>query len=88
MMKCSICKWRIIAFVVFNLTYGVLTSMAQDLWLMKGHDTRRTGQSKSNGPKAIDLSRSWVTEAPAAFVINIGATVTETGVYFASWGQN
>ena len=27
---------------------------AQDLWLMKGHDTRRTGQSGSIGPVAVD----------------------------------
>jgi hypothetical protein len=39
---------------------SAMTSFAQDLWLMKGHDTRRTGQSKSNGPKALDLSKSWV----------------------------
>lgn len=86
MKRSTIFKRRIIAFVIFNIACGALTGLAQDLWLMKGHDTRRTGQSKSNGPKAIDLARSWVAEAPAAFVINIGATVTETGVYFASWG--
>jgi len=86
MMKRSIFKWRIIAFLIFNITCGAVASLAQDLWLMKGHDTRRTGQSKSNGPKAIDLSRSWVAETPAAFVINIGATVDERGVYFGSWG--
>jgi len=82
----TIRKARIIVLALLFVMCGAMTSLAQDLWLMKGHDARRTGQSKTNGPKAIDLSKSWVVEAPAAFVINIGATVTETGVYFASWG--
>lgn len=53
---------------------------------MKGHDARRTGQSLSNGPRAIDPMRSWTAPVPAGDVINIGATVTDTGVYFGTWG--
>ena len=59
---------------------------AQDLWLMKGHDVRRTGQSRNNGPMSIDPLQSWTAEAPAATVLNIGASVDNDGVYFGSWG--
>lgn len=62
------------------------TAGAQDLWLMKGHDVRRTGQSLNNGPLAIDEAASWVTEIPAAHTLNIGATVTQRGAFFGSWG--
>ena len=62
------------------------TVVAQDLWLMKGHDVRRTGQSLNNGPLEIDEAASWVTEIPAAHTINIGGTVTQHGVFFGSWG--
>jgi len=86
MKSFTIRKGRIIALTILYIICGAMAGLAQDLWLMKGHDARRTGQSKTNGPKAIDLSKSWVAEAPAAFVINIGATVTKAGVYFASWG--
>ena len=58
----------------------------QDLWLTKAHDARRTGQSQSNGPMAIDPAQSWTAEAPGAHTLNIGATVTEHGVFFGSWG--
>jgi outer membrane protein assembly factor BamB len=51
---------------------------------MKGHDTRRTGQSKINGPR--EITQTWVTDLPAAHVVNIGATVTNSGVFFGSWG--
>ena len=61
-------------------------SEAQDLWLMKGHDVRRTGQSRNNGPTSIDPLQSWTAEAPAATVLNIGASVDDKGVYFGSWG--
>ena len=57
-----------------------------DLWLMKGHDVRRTGQSQNNGPLSIDLAQSWTAEAPGAMVLNIGASVDQRGVYFGSWG--
>lgn len=57
---------------------------AQDIWPMKGHDTRRTGQSLANGPR--EVTDYWVSEVPAAFVLNIGATVTEEGAFFGSWG--
>ena len=59
---------------------------AQDLWLMKGHDTRRTGQSGSIGPVAVDQEQSWSVPVPGANVINIGASVDRQGVYFGSWG--
>jgi len=53
---------------------------------MKAHDARRTGQSRTNGPRVIDPARSWTAEAPGAHVLNIGATVTNQGVFFGSWG--
>ena len=53
---------------------------------MKAHDARRTGQSLSNGPLALDAAQSWTAEMPGAHTINIGATVTERGVFFGSWG--
>ena len=49
---------------------------AQDLWLMKAHDARRTGQSLSNGPLTLDPAQSWSAEAQGAHTLNIGATVT------------
>ena len=57
-----------------------------DTWPMKAHDTRRTGQSGINGPLAISEARSWSTPIPAAGKLNIGATVTDDGVFFGSWG--
>lgn len=65
-----------------------LSAFAQqgDPWLMKGHDARRTGQSLTNGPRSVDPSRTWTVEAPAGFVLNIGASVDENGAYFGSWG--
>lgn len=76
---------RLARWLVFLLllTFPV---QAQDLWLMKAHDARRTGQSLSNGPLAIDPARSWTAEAPGGDVINIGAAVTDTGVFFGTWG--
>lgn len=62
------------------------SGLAQDPWLMKGHDVRRTGQSLGNGPLSINAADSWVAEVPAAHTINIGATVTQHGVFFGSWG--
>lgn len=59
---------------------------AQDLWLTKAHDARRTGQSRNHGPLAIDPLQTWVVEAPGAIVLNVGATVDARGVYFGSWG--
>jgi hypothetical protein len=53
---------------------------------MKGHDVRRTGQSGSAGPVAVDRDRSWSVPVPGANVINIGASVDRNGVYFGSWG--
>lgn len=53
---------------------------------MKAHDARRTGQSRINGPREVDANQSWSVQAPAAFVLNIGASVSERGVFFASWG--
>ena len=59
---------------------------AQDLWLMKGHDVRRTGQSVGNGPREIDPQQSWTVTVPGAHTINIGASVDASGAYFGSWG--
>ncbi len=59
---------------------------AQDVWLQKAHDARRTGQSQSFGMQRVDSAASWRYTAEAAFELNIGATVDEDGVYFGSWG--
>ncbi len=61
-------------------------SSGQDVWLMKGHDARRTGQSGSYGPLSVDNQATWVGQEPGAFVINIGASVTRDAVYYGSWG--
>ena len=53
---------------------------------MKGHDVRRTGQSKNKGPLSIDPAQSWTADAPGGIVLNIGASIDEHGVYFGSWG--
>jgi outer membrane protein assembly factor BamB len=66
--------------------FQIHDAAAQDLWLMKGHDVRRTGQSTALGPQSIDEEQSWVTEIPAGMVLNIGASVDDNGVYFGSWG--
>jgi len=76
-----------ISFLIFCFSF--IHSSAQtpgDLWLMKAHDARRTGQSRSNGPREVDPNQSWSVEAPAAFVLNIGASVSDRGVFFGSWG--
>lgn len=57
-----------------------------DLWLMKGHDTRRTGQSSNRGPVSIDPNRSWDVLIPAVDVLNVGASVDNGGVFVGSWG--
>jgi len=59
---------------------------AQDPWPMKGHDTRRTGQSLNNGPMSLNASDSWTVELSGAHTVNVGATVTEDGAFFGSWG--
>lgn len=59
---------------------------AQDVWLQKAHDARRTGQSGSFGMQSVDSAASWQYTAEAAFELNIGATVDTDGVYFGSWG--
>ena len=79
-------SWILYVWLVSILGMGSGDALAQDLWLMKAHDVRRTGQSLSNGPHAIDLQRSWTAEAPGAHTLNIGATVTAGGVFFGSWG--
>ena len=56
------------------------------LWPTKAHDARRTGQSTVNGPLAVREAVSWQAPAEAAGKLNIGATVTERGVFFGSWG--
>ncbi|MEO0557616.1 MAG: PQQ-binding-like beta-propeller repeat protein [Bacteroidota bacterium] len=61
-------------------------AVAQDTWPMKGHDVRRTGQSQINGPQSLVEGDSWTTELPGAHTVNIGATVTEDGAFFGSWG--
>ena len=58
----------------------------QDLWLTRAHDARRTGQSLNDGPMSIDPAQSWMAETPGAHTLNIGASVTERGVFFGSWG--
>jgi hypothetical protein len=73
-------------FISLTLAVGGTAQARQDLWLTKAHDARRTGQSRINGPLAIDPGRSWTAEAPGAHTLNIGATVTERGVFFGSWG--
>ena len=77
-------RWILILFLVLGI--GPCVAQAQDLWLMKAHDTRRTGQSQSNGPLPLDPTQSWTAEAPGAHTLNIGATVTARGVFFGSWG--
>lgn len=74
--------------ITFLVLSGLLPQMlqAQDAWLMKGHDARRTGQSNINGPMTVDPDRSWSATLPGALEINIGATVTRSGVFFGSWG--
>lgn len=57
-----------------------------DLWLMKGHDTRRTGQSGNLGPVSVDQGSSWEAGVPAAHVLNVGASIDRNGIYFGSWG--
>ncbi|GAB5536076.1 MAG: hypothetical protein Rubg2KO_23250 [Rubricoccaceae bacterium] len=59
---------------------------AQDTWPMKGHDVRRTGQSRINGPESLNATNSWTVELPGAHTVNIGATVTDDGAFFGSWG--
>ncbi len=53
---------------------------------MKAHDARRTGQSGNRGPSALLEDGGWTYEAPGAVELNIGATVTENGIFFGSWG--
>lgn len=53
---------------------------------MKGHDVRRTGQSLTNGPSSIDSAATWIAQAAGAHTLNVGATVTESGVFVSSWG--
>ena len=80
--------WRFLL-IVLLLAFGGTFQDAkarQDLWLTKAHDARRTGQSRINGPLSIDPAQSWTAEAPGAHTLNIGATVTERGVFFGSWG--
>lgn len=82
-----IAQWFL--FLPLILAFGGMGQQAQarqDLWLTNAHDARRTGQSRINGPLAIDPSRSWTVAAPGAHTLNIGATVTERGVFFGSWG--
>ncbi len=72
--------------ILIGLLFLGLEAQAQDLWLMKAHDARRTGQSLSNGPLTLDAAQSWTAETPGAHTLNIGATVTARGVFFGSWG--
>ena len=79
---------RIHYVVLMTFLAGIPAVFAQDgdSWLMKGHDSRRTGQSLTNGPRSVDQSRTWSVEAPAGYVLNVGASVDENGAYFGSWG--
>lgn len=78
---------QVIRTILLVFVFGILPveGNAQDSWLMKAHDTRRTGQSQSFGPRSIDGS-SWSVQEPGAFVINVGASVTNSGVFYGSWG--
>ena len=77
---------KVILLLIFCCSTTVSLAQTPNLWLMKGHDTRRTGQSSVAGPKSIDPEKSWRRDIPAANVINVGASVDERGVYFGSWG--
>lgn len=63
-----------------------LRAQPPDLWLMKAHDVRRTGQSRAVGPAAVDPDASWSVPLPGANVINVGASVDESGLFVGSWG--
>ena len=79
-------KYRLSVFLFVAVIGSIPELRAQDLWLMKGHDNRRTGQSESYGPITITESENWTAEEPGAFVLNIGASVDNNGVYYGSWG--
>ena len=79
-------SWILFLLVVLMLAAAPETQARQDLWLTKAHDVRRTGQSRINGPMSIDPAQSWTAETPGAHTLNIGASVTERGVFFGSWG--
>lgn len=75
---------RVLLITLIATTAAVAS--AQDIWPMKAHDVRRTGQSAINGPSRIIEANSWSTVIQAADKINVGATVTQNGAYFGSWG--
>ncbi len=75
----------LLTFCWFNSPLAGMPS-GGDLWLTKAHDGRRTGQSAANGPLSIDESRTWKADVPAAFVVNIGASVYQGGAIVGSWG--
>ncbi len=81
-------RWTVLVLAVLAPGLAAPATQAQqgDPWPTKAHDARRTGQSRHNGPLAIDPARSWTVPLPGAHTVNIGATVTERGVFFASWG--
>ncbi len=77
---------RCLGLVVGGLLLAGRIQAQGDPWPMKAHDTRRTGQSRVNGPVSVEASPSWQYQAVAGYELNIGATVTDDGVFFGSWG--
>lgn len=73
-------------FLFSSLPCILFAQQSGDLWLMKGHDTRRTGQSGNRGPVTVDAGSSWGVQVPAAHVINVGASADRNGIYFGTWG--
>lgn len=55
-----------------------------DAWLMRSHDMRRTGHTKSIGPRRGDAV--WQYLANDGYVINLEPAATANGVYFGTWG--
>lgn len=55
-----------------------------DDWLMRSHDVRRTGQTRTLGPRRGDAV--WQYSANDGYVINIEPVATADGVFFGTWG--
>lgn len=57
-------------------------------WPMFGHDVRRTSRSQFNGPTTATPGApgNWTYTATGGAAINMQAVVTNTGVYFGTWG--
>ena len=65
--------WILVLVMILGAGLWTLAAVAQNLWLMKAHDARRTGQSLSNGPLAIDAAQSWTAEVPGAHTMPFNA---------------